>query len=339
MSDKTILDRGITTFTRPEPLPFDFDNETKKLELVQYYQYCKDNSLISGVGEQSRLALIRKTFTHLGGIGDTSELTMRSWLQSVLPSSETSLETLWASYFTKYASTPDAQAVTYSGLSVEAGYRKFLREFIGNRAHYSDVAVTTESLKTNLNKSVTEVLTTTESLSTFLTFLRSVSDTCSASETVVILLNNAGYFDNSLISESYSYKITKQLFDTMVVGENIETVGGTSSAPTGKSLAEGLQTVELLNLTVIKVLSDTLTSSEELAHMLDKNLSEVMQGQESISLVMDYQQGVYEFVDLGETIALMPQQFYTSILTTSEEIIADIEGFGAGGFGEFSFNA
>lgn len=62
MVNKTIKDRGLTTTTRQVPWDFSFDKITRQLELIYYYQYCASNDLITVSGEQSRTALILKTY-------------------------------------------------------------------------------------------------------------------------------------------------------------------------------------------------------------------------------------------------------------------------------------
>lgn len=235
MSDKIIKERGLITTTLPTQWDFEFDKTTRKMELLNYFQFCTTRNLITVIGEQSRTALILKFYNYRslnllgvtqgygeqgygesgygfdqltkggygysgygevgyavssyneggyglsgygemgfaqgptitgglefedfvttgygesgygeGGLGQFDNkglvgqrtdwrLAMRDFLQLAIPSGETDLNELWIAYFDKYSSTPDDANVTYSNLSMESAYRKFLSQHVGGNSQY-----------------------------------------------------------------------------------------------------------------------------------------------------------------------------------------------------------
>jgi len=64
MSDKIIKERGLITTTLPAQWDFEFDKTTRKMELLNYFQFCTTRNLITVVGEQSRTALILKFYNY-----------------------------------------------------------------------------------------------------------------------------------------------------------------------------------------------------------------------------------------------------------------------------------
>jgi hypothetical protein len=338
MSDKTILERGLTTFTRPEPLAFEFDGDTKRLELVQYFAYCKTNNLLTTTGEQSRLALTRKTYNHLGAAGSSAEIAMRTWLQSRIPSAETAIDKLWILYFAKYATVGDSKSVTYEGLSLEAGYRKFLYEFIGAAASYNDKSYVTELVKTSFGKIAADPLAVSELVQTILTVVKSYADSASASESVLVVQNKA-LPDALQIVDSISLKLTVSISEGVLVSETYSTAGGTSNTNGSSAQADAASATETVSFVVAKVLGDSASVTEAFSLESQLVFSDQASCGDSFTYVITSGDNYLEDVFVQEVVLILFNKAFTDSASVSETQYSGMIGYNGGSYNDYYFSA
>lgn len=331
---KTIRDRGISTFTLPEKLKFSFDVETRKIELNAYFKYCATHNLLVSSGEQSRISLIRKTFNHMGGSGSTAEDAMRSWLQVQVPSVLTDLNELWKAYFLAYSTTPDSHNVTYAGLSVEAGYRKFLYEFIGLTQNYYDTTVPTDNVKKKMGKRITENQAVTDLVSYMLGNFKTFADNITATSAIV-LSQNKKLIDTVNQTDSSYKSFTKVISEGVAIQDTYSILGG---ALTGYK--DSVPLTEIAKFQLSKVFTgDSTTLVESIAKKLGKVVTDSVTLSDSASAYIVGANRFSENMFINEVTLIMLNKNFADTISPSDTALSGYVGFGAGVFGQYIFSA
>jgi hypothetical protein len=336
----TIIESGLTTLTRPVGnLEFSFDEFTRKMELINFFSYCREYNLLTTDGEHSRLSLIRKTYNHmLSANYASSSIAEQEWLQLKTSSTSTDRETLWKLYFAQHATTPDEQGLTYAGLSLEAAYRKFLDEYIGEIFTFDENAYITELLSFRLGKVFQDSSTVSEVVSFLKQIYRQASDTCQANETVAILINKR-LTDTSGIIDQLHFNITKTFYDQIVVNETYDFTGLDVQDEDSLSTSENNLVQDRVSISVIKVLADLNSVADAIFLRKDITRSDTATMSDSFSYIIGLFQNMNEVIQ-NEDVALilMNKRFYDG-LSIEDDVIWGYVTFGAGKFWSYYFGA
>jgi hypothetical protein len=339
MTDKTIKDRGLLTTTLPAALEFSFDKETRRQELIYYYQYALDNTLITVIGEQSRTALIQKTFADLGGSGASWQEAMRSWLQTVIPSAETNLYKLWLAYFVKYATTPDTKGVTYGGLSVEAAYRKFLTDFIGDGSsqapftfNFTNPVFVSDQAVFKQRKVFQDTATLSELVEFIVHSIRAFNDTATLSDAMV-LTQKKFFADSFVITDSMVAALKKVFADTVTITDAFtRLVTFTRTFNDSATLSETVAYI----LRIAK--ADTVTISDSMLYTLAKVFGDTVTISDSVEFLQTLGFDIEEFVTLSDLMLAVLIKNIADTITISDSATFAIGGYNVGNYNEGNYN-
>lgn len=335
MTNKTIKDRGLLTTTLPAPLEFSFDKQTRRQELLYYYQYAVDNALITVAGEQSRTALIQKAFADLGGSGSSWQDTMRDWLQTELSSAETSLYKLWLAYFTTYSSTPDSKGITYASLSVEAAYRKFLSDFIGdgssdppftfnfnNPMFLSDHAVFKQG----------KVFQDTAALSEIINFIvhsiRAFGDTVTLSDAMV-LTQKKFFADSVTITDEMVATLSKVFADTVSI-----TDGFTRLVTFTRTFGDSATLSDAVAYLLTLAPADTVSISDAMLYALAKVFEDEFTMSDAVEFLQTLGFEIEEFCALADAMLLTLIKNVDDTITISDVAVFAVGGYNVGNYNE-----
>lgn len=331
---KTIRDRGISTFTLPSKLKFSFDVETRKIELAAYFKYCAQHNLLISSGEQSRISLIRKTFNNMGGSGATAEEAMRDWLQTQTSSSETDLNALWKAYFLLYSTTPDMNGVTYAGLSVESGYRKFLYEFIGLSQNYYDPVNATDNVSKKLGKVFSDNQAVSDMISYILGAFNVFSDNITATSAVV-LTQKKSYVDTINQSDSHYKSFTKVISEGVAI-QDVYSLAGTAL----KGYQDTVNLAEVSRFHFSKVLTgDSAALLDSIATKLNLVYSDSIPISDNVTVLLAQSSSQSDSVDMEDVTLIILNKVFTDTITASDTAYSGYIGFGAGVFSQYLFSA
>jgi len=338
--NNTILESGITTLTRPVGVQeFSFDDFTRKMELVNFFAYCRSFNLLPVGGDYSRLFLIRLTYNHLlGASHTTSQAAELAWLQLQTSSLLSSREALWKLYFSQHAIVADVQGLTYGGLSLEAAYRKFLAEYVGEIFTFDESAFITELLTFRLSRVYQDSSTVSDVVTFLRQMFRQFSDSCSASDTVAILINRS-FSDNSASLDNITMSMNRTFFDSVNVSDTFTFTGGAAQDENSLFTSEGASVNETISLSFIKVVADLTTVVDSISLETSVTFSDQCNVSSSLSFILG---GILDVNEVSSNedvyLILMNKSFFETINVT-EDVITGYVGFNAGRFGSYYFGA
>ena len=322
--------------TQLAPAPFEFGAETQAIEYQAYLKYCRTEGLITTPGEQSRKNLIRKTFLDKGASGGSWRAAMMHWLQAEVDSDATDIYELWLIYFDQFSTTPDSEGVTYDGLSVEGGYRKFLYEHIGLATNFYDTISVTDRVSLRRMLNISGNVTISDSVAHQL-FGSSLSDAASAIEpgSMAVFSLNKKLVDAISATDLAKFKLVKGLSDSVSIVDEVALVmNGIAGISSAIGLADSLTWHMSKTLPV-----DTATLADILSLNLKLKAASAISLSDSCVLVEGLFDLHYDEVSATDLVLFLIRKGLSDSISLTDEAALGNPGFGPGFFGDYYFGA
>lgn len=340
MTDPVITSSGLSVATQQSATPFEFSLETQAMEYLAYLEYCQNNDLLTVAGEQSRRALIKKTFVHKGGSGDSWREAMRSWLQLQTDSVMTSIEKLWQEYFIQHSIVPDEQGVTYMGMSVEAGYRKFLYQHIGLAENFFSNLMVTDVVYKKVMKTFSDSIGLSDNITSQLvtTALEPLIESTTINDTIAIKLKRNLTGDSFGVTDTpVALKVSKNFVDYITMLDNIHITETDNSF-----LTDGLGLTDSTALAVAKTLAgDDVEFDSNVVLKISKVFEDSIELADSV--VDIYLGGLERFDEesyqLDDVVLLLIKKPYSDTITVTDTIYVGYPRYGHGHYNDYFYGA
>jgi hypothetical protein len=256
---------------------------------------------------------------------------MREWLQGQTGSMLTHLYDLWLSYFDAHRTVPDDQGVTYEGLSVETGYRKFLYDFLGLAQNFYDTLPMADSVRRVLTKFFNDSVAVSDTFNILTNSALLFEDNVPFTGTVVLTQRKA-LADTLNLSDSFKLTMRKQ------VSDKVFTLDAFTLTDQQMHVFQDTLGVtdELSSLVMTKVFAgDAVSVLDSLKILQDKRITDSVALSDSMTLFTGAARVNFDNVEIEERILLLQIKKISDTISLSDEFFHGFAFFGGGHFGEY----
>jgi hypothetical protein len=249
--------------------------------------------------------------------------------------SEPTILNLWQAYFAKYSIVADGEGITYAGLSVEAGYKKYLFENIQSLDSYNDQIASSDAFRTMLGKVFSDPVAATDVMTFVKTMLRTFSDSVTAGTTTVAFSENKGMIDSINSVDSHYLSSTKVFSDSFQILDAFALAGAGSSLYQSETSMQDSATILMS-----KVFSgDAISFSDGISKQQQLVFEDSFSFSDGIDFILGALHTQYDLVEVTEYVLILQMKKFEDSTEIQDGADYGFTDYNGGTFGQYYFGA
>lgn len=332
MTDIILPYSGVTVATQKQSQPHEWARDTHIQSYLAFYKYCADNNLFTEADSDKEMGhgtIKKRTYLHLGASGDSASQVEINWLQSRTGSSSTDVYTLWLTYFNQHRTVPDGRGLTYDNMSVEAGYLKWLREYLGFTHVFNDFPNVTDRLKMFLRKNFTSDVSVADHLAHVLIPTTGYLSTATL-DSFVVLSQKKSVIDNINLTDSAYIKTGKRASDVVNIIDAFDLANLNI-----EGYLDLVNLEEKVELSVSKPFQGAANIGDSSALKQVKVFNDGIALSDNVTLLSGLLEFPADRLFIEETVLILLKKSYSDVISLTDEAQVGYVSFGAGSFGEY----